>query len=35
VESLYVDMPANFGLGGAVGSVPVGPRTESARARKG
>ena len=35
VESLYVDMPANFGLGGAVGSVPVGSRTESARARKG
>ena len=35
VESLYVDMPANFGLGGAVGSVPVGPRTESARERKG
>jgi len=35
VESLYVDLPANFGLGGAVGSVPVGRRTESARARKG
>ena len=35
VESLYVDMPSGFGLGGAVGSVPVGPRTESARERKG
>jgi hypothetical protein len=35
VESLYVDMPTSFGLGGAVGNVPVGPRTESARERKG
>jgi len=35
VESLYADMPADFGLGGAVGSAPVGPRTESARERKG
>jgi len=35
VESLYVDMPADFGLGGAVGAVPVGARTESARQRKG
>ena len=35
VESLYVDMPGDFGLGGAVGKVPVGPRTESARERKG
>ena len=35
VESLYVDMPADFGLGAVVGTVPVGPRTESARERKG
>ena len=35
VEPLYVDMPADFGLGGAVGGMPVGPRTESARERKG
>jgi hypothetical protein len=35
VESLYVDMPADFGLGGAVGTAQVGVRTESARQRKG
>jgi hypothetical protein len=35
VESLYVDMPADFGLGGAVGSVPVSSHSESARQRKG
>jgi hypothetical protein len=35
VESLFVDMLVGFGLGGAVGNVPVGPRTESARDRKG
>lgn len=34
VESLYVDMPVDFGLGGAVGSGPVGSHTESARQRK-
>jgi len=35
VESLYADMPADFGLGGAVGRVPVGSHTDSARQRKG
>jgi hypothetical protein len=34
VESLYVDMPAGFGLGGAVGSVPVGGSLETARGRR-
>ena len=31
VETLYVDMPADFGLGGAVGAKPVTPKTETAR----
>ena len=35
VESLYVDMPNGFGLGGAVGMKPVTPKTETARERKG
>jgi hypothetical protein len=35
VETLYVDMPADFGLGGAVGAKPVTPKTETARERKG
>ena len=35
VESLYEDMPADFGLGGAVGTDMVSARTESARQRKG
>jgi hypothetical protein len=35
VESLYVDMPTGFGLGGAVGTSQVGSHTESARQRKG
>ena len=35
VESLYVDMPEGFGLGGAVGTALVGSRYESARQRKG
>jgi len=34
VESLYVDMPEAFGLGGAVGTQTVGNRSESARERK-
>jgi hypothetical protein len=34
VESLYVDMPEGFGLGGAVGTRTVGNRSESARERK-
>jgi hypothetical protein len=33
VESLYVDMPPGFGLGGAVGSVPIPSRLEGARDR--
>jgi hypothetical protein len=28
-------MPADFGLGGAVGMKPVTPKTETARERKG
>ena len=35
VESLYVDMPARFGLGGAVGVRSVSTKTETARQRKG
>jgi hypothetical protein len=35
VETLYADMPADFGLGGAVGAKPVTPKTETARERKG
>jgi len=35
VESLYVDMPTGFGLGGAVGTKPVTTKTETARERKG
>ena len=35
VESLYVDMPTGFGLGGAVGTKSVTPKTETARERKG
>ncbi len=35
IESLYVDMPVSFGLGGAVGAKPVTPKTETARERKG
>ena len=35
IESLYVDMPKGFGLGGAVGAKPVTPKTETARERKG
>ena len=35
VETLYADMPADFGLGGAVGMKPVTPKTETARERKG
>ena len=34
VESLYVDIPAGFGLGGAVGTVPVGGALASARQRR-
>ncbi len=34
VESLYVDIPAGFGLGGAVGTVPVGGSHASARQRR-
>ena len=35
VETLYADMPADFGLGGAVGMKPVTPKAETARERKG
>jgi hypothetical protein len=35
VESVYVDMPSNFGLAGAVGSVPVGAGKHAARERLG
>ena len=35
VESLYVDMPADFGLGGAVGTTAINVQTETARERKG
>ena len=35
VKSLYVDMPAGFGLGGAVGAKPITPKTETVRERKG
>ena len=35
VETLYADTPADFGLGGAVGTKPVTPKTETARERKG
>jgi hypothetical protein len=35
VESLYVDMPTGFGLGGVVGVTSVTPKTETARERKG
>jgi hypothetical protein len=35
VETLYADMPADFGLGGAVGMKLVTPKTETARERKG
>ena len=35
VETLYADMPADFGLGGAVWMKPVTPKTETARERKG
>ena len=35
VESLYVDMPSGFGLGGVVGVTSVTPKTETARERKG
>jgi hypothetical protein len=35
VESLYADMPANFGLGGVVGMKPVTSKSETARERKG
>jgi hypothetical protein len=34
-ESLYVDLPADFDLGGAVGTAQVEARTESARQRRG
>lgn len=34
VESLYVDIPGGFGLGGAVGIVPVSGSLETARQRK-
>jgi hypothetical protein len=34
VESLYVDMPAGFGLGGAVGILPVTGSLASARERR-
>jgi hypothetical protein len=34
VESLYIDVPADFGLGGAVGTVPVGGSMASARQRR-
>jgi Domain of unknown function (DUF4188) len=33
-ESLYVDIPAGFGLGGAVGTIPVNGSLETARQRK-
>jgi hypothetical protein len=33
-ESLYVDVPADFGLGGAVGRVPVTGSLQSARQRR-
>ena len=32
-ESLYVDMPDDFGLGGAVGMVPIGGSLNAARER--
>ena len=35
VESLYVDMPADFGLGGAVGATAINAQKETARERKG
>ena len=35
VESLYADMPADFGLGGAVGTTAINVQTETARERKG
>ena len=35
VESLYVDMPTEFGLGGAIGTKPVTSKSETARERKG
>jgi len=34
VESLYVDIPADFGLGGAVGTLPVSGALASARGRR-
>ncbi len=34
VESLYVDVPAGFGLGGAVGTVPVTGALRTARQRR-
>jgi hypothetical protein len=35
VESLYVDMPADFGLGGAVGTTAINVQSETARERMG
>jgi len=35
IESLYVDIPAGFGLGGALGSAPVTRSTTTARQRRG
>ena len=35
VESLYVSMPDGFGLGGAVGTIPVTGSLDAARQRKG
>jgi hypothetical protein len=34
VESLYVDVPAGFGLGGAVGTIPVTGALRTARQRR-
>jgi len=35
VESLYVDMPVDFGLGGAVGTTAINVQSETARERMG
>jgi hypothetical protein len=35
VESLYVDIPADFGLGGAVGTTAINVQSETARERMG
>jgi hypothetical protein len=34
IETLYVDMPAGFGLGGAVGAIAVTGATDTARQRR-